>query len=150
MSDPAKFIPPGAGPVHDVLGIDLVTYKIVGADTGGQYAVFETITRPGAGTPPHVHHREEETFYVLEGEYEFHVGDETIRATPGAMLVGRRDVPHWFRNIGPGPAKVLVIVHPAGIEHFFAELAALPKTSPLDIPAAIAIAQRYGIEFLLG
>ena len=69
-------------------------------DTGGQYSVFETITRPGMGTPLHVHHREEETFYVLKGEYEFHVGAETIRATPGTLLIGPRDVPHWFRNVG--------------------------------------------------
>src|ERR1700676_98266 len=116
MSEATKFIPPGDGPVLDVLGIDLVTCKVVGADTGGQYAVFETVTRPGAGTPPHVHRREEETFYVLEGEFEFNVAGETIRAGKGAMLVGRKGVPHWFRNVGSTPAKVLIVVHPAGIE----------------------------------
>ncbi len=56
---------------------ELLIYKIPSQQTGGAYALFEATANPGAGPPPHVHHREDEAFYVLEGEYQFLVGGET-------------------------------------------------------------------------
>jgi quercetin dioxygenase-like cupin family protein len=79
-------IPPGEGARSLwVMGV-LVTYKIPSQRTGGAYSLFEVATQPGAGPPPHIHHREDESFYMLEGEYEFHVEHRTIRAGAGSLL----------------------------------------------------------------
>ncbi len=64
----------------------LVTYKIPSHRTGGAYALFEVATQPGTGPPPHIHHREDESFYVLKAEYEFLIGGETLRAGAGSLI----------------------------------------------------------------
>ncbi len=65
---------------------ELVTQKIPSRRTGGAYTLFEVATRPGAGPPPHVNHREDESFYVLEGEYEFLVDERTVMAQAGSLI----------------------------------------------------------------
>jgi quercetin dioxygenase-like cupin family protein len=68
---------------------ELLTQKIPGRTTGGAYSLFEVATPPGAGPPPHVNHREDEAFYVLEGGYEFLVDEHRLRAEAGASTAGR-------------------------------------------------------------
>ena len=90
--DRAKHVAPGEGKALWVAG-DLVTLKVVGEDTSGSFILGEEVTPPGGGPPPHVHRREDETFFVLEGEYEFLVGGRTVRAgavgakCPGGAVV---------------------------------------------------------------
>src|ERR687895_2928952 len=76
---------PGDGRSLQVSG-ELVTYKITSEQTGGAYSLFEVVSEPGGGPPPHVQHREEEGFYVLEGEYEFLDEERAIRAGGGALI----------------------------------------------------------------
>lgn len=112
---------PAAGGERVALMGTVLTFKVVGADTGDAYALWEATVPPGAGPAPHVHHREEESTYVLEGEFEFLFPDGTWRrAGAGECLRTPRGVPHGFTNVGPGTGRLLVLAAPAGLEHFFA------------------------------
>jgi quercetin dioxygenase-like cupin family protein len=143
-----RFLPADSGESYDVIGGNHVTIKATGEDTDGAFTVIETIVPPHAGPPRHVHHRESETFYVVEGEFEFHVGDEKTSATAGAFLIAPPDVPHQFRNISDRPGKLLVVCQPAGFENFIKEFATLPANAPPDPARMAAIGIKYGIEFL--
>jgi len=141
-----KLVPPGEGKRLQILA-ETGFIKLSGAETAGLYAVMEGWTPPGAGPPMHRHSREEETFYVLEGEYEFTVGDQKLRAPAGSLIFGPRHIPHTFRNIGKSPARMLIFAQPAGIEHFFEELSDLVLAGPLNPDKLAALAARYGIDF---
>ncbi|HVW02787.1 MAG TPA: cupin domain-containing protein [Planctomycetaceae bacterium] len=143
-----KYAAPGEGMTYYVLGGDIVTIKADTRDTEGAYVVLETEVPSQGGPPPHVHHCEEESYYVLEGEFEFHVGEQTETARPGAFLIAPRNVPHHFRNIGMNPGRLLVIVKPAGFERFIEEVARLPRDGAVDPGLLQEIAHRYGVEFV--
>ncbi len=139
---------PNEGKLLDVLG-EIITIKVAGEDTDGLYTILQEVSPPQGGPPLHLHHREDEAFYVLEGEYEVQCGENKIRAVPGSFILAPREIPHTFRNIGSGPSKVLVIATPAGIEKFFEELSELAKQGPPDIEKVKEIAERYEIELML-
>jgi quercetin dioxygenase-like cupin family protein len=145
MALAAKIVPPGKGKPLQIR-TETVFIKLSGADTGGQYAVTESWTPPGAGPPPHRHSREEETFYVLEGEYEFTVAGQVLRAPAGSLIFGPRGIPHSFKNIGGSTARVLALIQPAGLEHFFEEMTEMLAAGPLDPAKAAALSARYGVE----
>ncbi len=109
--------PAGTGQAYWVMG-DLFTFLVTGAESAGSYFTLETVVRPGGGPPPHIHHLEEEQFYVLEGELTFQVGGQTYRASSGDFVHIPRDTVHAFKN-GPAPARLLATFAPAGIEGFF-------------------------------
>jgi quercetin dioxygenase-like cupin family protein len=116
-------IPPGEGARSLwVMGV-LVTYKIPSQKTGGAYSLFEVTTQPGAGPPQHIHHREDESFYVLEGEYEFLIGEETLRVGTGSLLYFPKGTLHAHRGVGEGVGRMLVTQTPGGLyERFFEEV----------------------------
>ena len=143
-----KNIPNGSGETFEVIGGDRVTLKIVGDDTGGAFAVLETVVPPQAGPPRHVHHRESETFYILEGEFEFEVDGAKSTASPGRMLFAPMGIPHQFRNTTAQPGKILIVCQPAGFENFIREFATIPVDVPPDPAQMAAIGAKYGIEFL--
>src|SRR5215213_2273464 len=108
-------IPPGEGRRTSwVLG-ELVTCKIPSRRTGGAYALFEVATRAGAGAPPHVQHREDESFYVLEGEYEFLVHGHTLIAGASSLLYVPKGTLHAYSNVGEGVGRLLVTQTPGGL-----------------------------------
>src|ERR687894_522221 len=115
---------------------ELLTLKMVGNDTDGAFALIEEITPPQGGPPPHMHTREDETFYVLEGELEFVVGERNISAAAGSVVYGPRGVLHSFRNVGSTPSRMAVIITPAGLEQFFEEVGepVADPSSPPDGP----------------
>jgi mannose-6-phosphate isomerase-like protein (cupin superfamily) len=96
----------------------------------------------------HVHHRDDETFFILEGEFEFHVGNEVIRPKPGDFVFGPRDIPHTFTNLGATDARMLVTVSSAGLEEFFAESQRILEKDPANIEGVAAVGARYGLEFV--
>jgi len=149
MSGKALFIPSGTGPQHFVFG-DLITVKIHGRDTGGVFAQMETNCGPKIGPPLHVHHREEETFFVLEGQFEFVCGEQQTIGGPGIVVHLPRNVAHRFKNIGETQGRLLITLTPAGIEEFFEEVGALPPEERSDLPKIAALAARYGLEILGG
>jgi quercetin dioxygenase-like cupin family protein len=135
----------------------LLTFLATGEDTQGQFALMEQIARKGNVPPPHVHHREDETFYVIEGEMTFSIGDRTIKATPGTMVFAPRDVAHSF-TIDSEQVRILIQLTPAGAEGFFkacsvpAPSMTLPppgETPYSEIQKMMALAPEYGFEFVL-
>lgn len=116
--------------------------------------MWEAIVPPGGGPPPHVHSREEEGFYILEGEITFTVNGEKIVAKAGTFANMPVGMPHSFKNESSQPAKMLISVAPAGLEQMFFEVGvplsegatnALPKTKD-EIEKLLEIAPKYGIE----
>lgn len=140
-----KVVSEGEGKRLNVLG-DTLIVKLDSEDTAGAFAVMEAVTPPNAGPPVHLHRREDESFYVLEGEFEFVVDGQRLTAGPGAFLYAQRGTKHTFRNIGSKPGRMIVTVQPAGVEKFFAELDALPPGPP-DQSQILPIFEKYGLEF---
>lgn len=137
----------GEGRRLHILG-DGVTCKLDGQATGGAFAVFDVVVPPGGGPPPHIHHREDETFLVVEGEIEFWVDGRTFMAKAGTWVFGPRGVPHRFHNHGSHEARMVILVTPAGIERFFEELSREVPTMPPDVAKVVAVCAKHGIEIL--
>jgi quercetin dioxygenase-like cupin family protein len=145
----------GAGRTIAIVG-DVYRFLATGAETGGAYASFEALVPPGGGPPPHVHTREAESFYVLEGEVTFRAGDETVRAVAGTFVHLPPGLAHSFKNESGAPARMIITVTPAGLEEMFFEVGtelaegattALPPTHE-EIERLLAAAPRYGVEIL--
>jgi quercetin dioxygenase-like cupin family protein len=147
---------PTEGRTIAVVG-DVYRFMATGQDTNGKYALWEAIVPPGGGPPPHVHSREEEGFYILEGEITVHIGQERIVATAGMFANMPVGTPHSFKNESDKPARMLISVAPAGLEKMFFESGvpvpqgastASPPTKE-EIEKMVLIAPKYGIEFRL-
>ena len=136
---------------------DRYTIKTSGNETGGAFAMMEAIVPPGHGPPPHIHSREDEAFYVLEGELLFHADGRSFTATSGAWVTLARGSLHYFENVGSVPARMLIVVTPAGLEDFFLEVgreaidgdAGLVAPTPEDIRKLVETAPKYGLEIRL-
>jgi len=154
---------PGAAGVYPdggrsiwLLGM-LVTFKAVSEETGGEYSLYEQTVPLQLGAPPHIHHRETEAFYVLEGEFEFLKGDHAVRAGAGEFVHVPRGVVHAFTNVGTMPARFLAIVTPGGLhekllsglgEPAEAETLPPPPEGPPDVEKVMQIARKYHTEVL--
>lgn len=140
-------------------GGGLATIKITGEETGGLYSIVEVLEPQGARAPLHLHRKEDEAFYVLEGEVTFQVGEETLRARPGSFVFGPRDVPHTYA-VDPGPARLLFLLSPPGFEGFVeavsrpAKAPTLPPSEPEAPPdedeseGFAVLEARYGCEIV--
>ncbi len=142
-----KLITNEQGKRLNVLG-DRQRILLTGKDTAGQYALIENYDPPGVSIPLHLHRNEDETFYVVSGEVDFQINGETARATAGTTVYLPRNSPHSFTVAGNEPAKMLILLTPAGLENYFEELAQMPSDEPPDMEKVIEISARYGIEFL--
>ena len=136
---------------------DVYCFMATGDCTNGKYAMWEAIVPPGSGPPPHVHSREEEGFYILEGEITFQVGEKRIVATAGTFANMPVGTPHSFKNESSRAAKMLISVAPAGLEQMFFEVGipldegtttALPATKA-EIEKLLAVAPKYGVKIIL-
>lgn len=131
-----------------------MTVKATAASTNGAYGLLESLIAPGFSPPLHVHHREDEAFWVLEGDLTMRCGDQTFRVGPGAFVFLPRDVPHTFVVEGEAPARMLTLLTPGGGEGVFidggrpAEHEGLPPAAPPDIPALKRVSERYGAEIV--
>lgn len=143
------------GDIVRVLG-DLYVTKGRAVDTEGRYSFFEARHEPGGGVPLHYHSHDEESFYVIDGTYEFQAGDTKVVAEAGDYLFVPRPTAHAFFNIGDRPGKVIIVLSPGGIhERFFAEVGEpiadpdhpSPPTEP-DLPLFAAALARAGIVML--
>ncbi|AOX00097.1 hypothetical protein BJP34_12155 [Moorena producens PAL-8-15-08-1] len=126
------------------------TFLATGEDTYGQYALFDFLVPPEAGPPPHIHTREDEVFYVVDGEINFQVGNQVFTGTAGDFIPYTRGQVHAFKNLGTEPARMLVIAAPAGLENFFRQAGqpvSDPSNIPVDnIPKVVAVAPNFGLE----
>src|SRR5262245_27815517 len=121
MSQNPTINTPPQGRTVAVVG-DVYRFLATGEDTNGKYALWEAFVLPGGGPPPHVHSREEEGFYVLEGEITFTINGERVVATTGMFANMPVGTPHSFKNESSRPAKMLISVAPAGLEKMFFEV----------------------------
>jgi quercetin dioxygenase-like cupin family protein len=145
---------PDEGDARWFLG-GLTTIKASGETTAGRVAVTENHGPRGYGSPLHVHHNEDEWFYVLSGELTFWIDGQVSTATAGSFVYGPRDVPHTF-VVSSEEARFLLVVEPAGFEAFLLELSEPAQSHTLPTPAAeppapeamIAAAAQYGVEIL--
>jgi quercetin dioxygenase-like cupin family protein len=141
-------VPAGVGRAIEVLPGETVTFKAVSTDTDGAYTLIEVIDEPQSGPPLHLHRREDESFYILEGTFAFQIGDLTETATAGWFLTAPKGIPHSYKNIGTTPAKMLTLFVPAGIENFFEDLSQLTAAGTLDIDSIVAVSAKQGIELV--
>ena len=143
-------VPAGSGPAYWGPG-DQIRFILTGEQTGGAFFLAEVLVPPGGGPPPHIHDREDETFYLLQGTLTIHVGDQTIYASEGHCAHLPRGIVHYFRNAGEGAARMLVTATPAGIEKYFEEAfnpavedLAPPLVTPELIGRLMAASAKYG------
>jgi mannose-6-phosphate isomerase-like protein (cupin superfamily) len=145
-------VPPDGGRTLWVLG-DLYRFIAASEDTDGAFALVETTTPPeNPGPPPHIHHQEDETFYLLEGQLELLVNDRTTTVSAGSFVRIPKGTLHTFRNVGTEPARFLAMVVPGGFEKFWEEVGepatdpSSPPAGPPDVEKVMAAAPRYGLE----
>jgi quercetin dioxygenase-like cupin family protein len=150
----AIVLKPGEGRSYWVLG-DLYTFKVVRDDTRGSLAMVEVEVQPENGPPPHIHHREDETFYVLDGDFSFLHGEHTYMATGGSFVHIPMGTIHTFKNVGETIGRLLVAITPAGFERFFEEVgepcvdrSAPPPVSKEAVQRLLALAPKYHLEVI--
>ncbi len=148
-----KIVRPGEGEAVWALG-EKLTFKLGPEDTGGAFSLTELTAQPRNGPPPHLHHREDELFYVLDGEFTFVLGDRAFTRAKGFAACLPKKVLHTYSNIGSRPAKMLVIAAPSGFESFVREWSH-PVRNPDELPPAptqqdidklMAAAGKFGLE----
>jgi quercetin dioxygenase-like cupin family protein len=122
----------------------LAVIKATAADTGGRISIVEVSEPPGAEAPLHVHHREDEGFWVLDGDVTFEVGGRTFEATAGDFAFGPRDVPHRYK-VGDAGCRLLFLLTPGGFEGAITELSAPGRTRTLP-PASEQSPDMDGIQ----
>ena len=115
-----RYVPAGSGRSYKS-PIDEVTVLLTGEQTEGKLFMAEATVPPGCGNPPHIHDREDETFYLHQGTLAIQVGDKALIASPGDVVQLPRGVMHCFQNTGKVNAKFLIVAAPAGLEKFFEE-----------------------------
>lgn len=135
----------------------LMTFKAISEETDGAYSLYVATIPPHIGTPPHIHHRETEAFYMLEGTLEFITGERTVRAVAGDFLHVDKGVVHGYTNVGSATVRYLGIVTPGGLherlfaalgEEATAETLPPPPAGPPDMQKLIALAATYYTELL--
>lgn len=143
-----RLIRPLEGETH-VVGADRVTFLLTGDDTDGAFMLGLVTVEPGGGPPPHVHHREDEVFVMLQGEVEAWTPSGWQTARAGDVVFLPADVPHTYRNASNEVARFYVFANPSGFEHFYADLARAFAAPGGPTPTALAAtAEQHGIEFL--
>jgi quercetin dioxygenase-like cupin family protein len=133
----------------------LAVIKATAADTGGQMTIIEVTEPPGSEAPLHVHHREDEAFWILEGNVTLQVGDMTIDAGAGDYAMGPRDIPHRY-TAGPDGCRMLFICTPGGFEGLVRDMSVPAESRTLPPPSDEepdferigTVARDYGCELL--
>lgn len=123
--------------------------RVASRDTGYAWAVFESHVQPSSGVPLHVHRHQEEWFHVLNGEFLFEIGGDIQRLTSGMSILGPRQTPHRFKNVGQSTGKLLILAQPAGLlEQAFDDIAQLPQNKMHDPQTLKQLLARYDIDVI--
>ena len=142
MAQTAFAVPPGGSRSSGRIAV-----KVSGKDNAGAFAVLEVLTPSDSGPSLHIHHIENEWFYVLEGEYDIKVGDQIYHLERGASAYGPRLIPHTWNCVSATPGRLLVVAQPAGyLERFAEDLEKLPAVQLRDPAVEKALFEKYEIE----
>jgi mannose-6-phosphate isomerase-like protein (cupin superfamily) len=151
-----QVITPSEGRPYWMVG-DLETIKLSSKETNGALAWLESFVVPKGGPPPHIHHHEDELFYVLSGELTFYAGDKTVPVQAGTLVYIPKGTLHYFKNTSSSNARMIAVFVGGGVEDFFAEVgvaAAIDSTVAAPFTEKrkeqfLKIAPKYGIEVLV-
>ena len=134
---------------------DTLTFKATAETTGGTLTAIECEAAPGGGPPPHVHENEDESFYVLEGEFEILLSDELVRVGRGDYAFVPRGTVHRFANVGEDVGRILILFTPGGPERFFRAAGSpastdgpAPPVGAAEIARTDAAAARHGLRII--
>ena len=148
----ASMVGAGEGELVWFLG-NRTTIKATAQTTGGSYGLVESWIPARFSPPLHVHSREDEAFWVLEGNVTFCCGDRTFGASPGSYILLPRGIPHTFL-VGDATAHLLTLVSPGGMERFFVEAGrptegdGLPPSGAVDVEMLKRVGARFGLEIV--
>jgi mannose-6-phosphate isomerase-like protein (cupin superfamily) len=143
---PSYALGPGEGE-RLVFGDTTILVRAAAAATAGAFSLIEEVP-PLVDTPLHVHERDDELFYVLEGEHVFRVGDEEFRVAAGGVVFAPRGIPHSQRRVVPGEGRLLVLTAPGGLDGFFRELATAHRAGALGPDAYANASRNHGITWV--
>lgn len=154
-----RLIGPGQGAHQPFMPGEAMTWKVTEADTAGSLDVAELALEADVGTPEHVHHRNDEAYYVLDGTYRFKLGPDVTDVGAGSFVYIPRGTPHAWLNIGDRPGRVVMLFTPGGMAGYFEELqpflpellAAAGDMSAIDpdtLRKAGEVMQRYHFELV--
>lgn len=137
---------------------ELTIIHVDGKSTNGAFSMLELYATKEGEVPWHIHHREDESFYIINGEMTFYVGDKVYKAKPGDFVFAPKDIPHKYTVDSPGHARVLMHFSPAGFEGFVRETSTPAASTVPPPPAPIEMdfeeiarrAAKYGAEFVEG
>jgi len=135
---------------------ELAIIHTTGKETNGKYCVIELYATKEGSPPWHVHHREDEGFYIIEGELTVSVGDKTYKVTNGDYLLAPKDIPHTYSVDSPGHARILMICSPAGFEEAVRAMSSpatslvppKPESVEVDYEKIMSLANQFGVEFV--
>ncbi|MGZ5135673.1 MAG: cupin domain-containing protein, partial [Flavitalea sp.] len=135
---------------------ELAIIHSTGKETNGMYCIVELYATKEGSPPWHIHHREDEGFYVIDGEFTISVGDKTYKAKNGDYFFAPRDIPHTYSVDSPGYARILMICSPAGFEECVRAMST-PTNSlvppnlesvEIDYEKIMHLAAQFGVEFV--
>ena len=130
------------------VGGSQIFHKVKSKDTNGVFSVVEIVSPRGKGVDLHVHEREDELVYLLDGEIEVTLGNQKMKAVPGVMALLPRGIPHGFTNIGNKPSRLLDTILPGQFDNYFVELAALFAAGDPSEAQVDGLSRKYRIEYL--
>lgn len=148
--DQFRVIEPGEGITYTfpALGMKAV-FVATAEDTGGDSSVFESIHQPGSGAPLHIHHRQHETAYVVEGEFLIRTGEDPVRRIgPGTYVHFPKGTPHAFQCVGDAPGKLLFWMRPGGYEKFFEKMQQAMGSGPPDMGTLATIGKEHDADIV--
>lgn len=151
-----QVIAPNEGQAYWMVG-DLETIKLSSKETNGALAWLESFVVPEGGPPPHIHHHEDELFYMLSGEITFYAGGKTVLAKPGTLVYIPKGTVHNFKNTSPNDARMIAVFVGGGVEGFFSEVGiatTIDSTAPAPFTDErreqfLKIAPKYAIEVVV-
>ena len=132
----------------NVVGEELLV-KAAGTDTKDRFAFFHATAPPMSGPPLHVHSREDELFYILEGEIVFQIANQRTVAKVGTTIFAPRESVHAYQNFTKHTARLLIMVTPAGVDRLFEEMSASAHGMPMPDPVILeSLFTKYGLRMI--
>jgi|GEM_PF-354417 len=135
---------------------ELAIIHVTGEETGGHYSMVELFATKEGEAPWHIHHQEDEGFFIIEGEMTIYIGGKKVKGKPGDFILAPKGVPHMYTIDTPGHARILMTFSPAGFENFVRATSVPatslvpppPETVDIDYDAVVKIASEFGAEFV--